>query len=38
MNSSDFTIYQKKDKIYSMGFEFNNILKKGYPAMIRQQK
>ena len=39
MNISDFTIYQKKDKIYSMGFEFNNILKKkGYPAMIGGSK
>ena len=29
----------KKDKIYSMGFEFNNILKKqGYPAMIGGSK
>ena len=35
MNNNDFTIYQKKNKIYSMGFEFNNILKKnGYPAMV----
>ena len=35
MKKSDFTIYEKKGKIYSMGFEFNNLLKsKGLPAMI----
>jgi len=35
MNKSDFTMYEKKGKIYSMGFEFNNMLKKNYlPAMV----
>jgi len=35
MKKSDFAIYEKKGKIYSMGFEFNNLLKKrGLPAMI----
>lgn len=35
MKKGDFTIYEKKGKIYSMGFEFNNLLKKkGFPAMV----
>ncbi len=35
MKKSDFAIYEKKGKIYSMGFEFDNLLKKkGLPAMV----
>jgi hypothetical protein len=35
MNISDFAIYRKKDRIYSMGFEIKNLLKNnGLPAMI----
>lgn len=35
MNKSDFTVYEKKGKIYSMGFEFNNMLKQNnLPAMV----
>ena len=35
MNKNDFALYEKKGKIYSMGFEFNNLLtKNGLPAMV----
>ena len=35
MNKSDFTMYEKHGKIYSMGFEFDNMLKqKNLPAMV----
>ena len=27
MKKSDFALYEKNGKIYSMGFEFNNLLK-----------
>tara|TARA_B100000035_G_scaffold304596_1_gene304501 strand:- start:1876 stop:2208 length:333 start_codon:yes stop_codon:yes gene_type:complete len=35
MKKSDFALYEKNGKIYSMGFEFNNLLKEqGLPAMV----
>ena len=35
MKKKRFCIYEKKGKIYSMGFEFDNLLKKnGLPAMV----
>lgn len=35
MNKNDFTFYEKHGKIFSMGFEFNNMLKtNNLPAMI----
>lgn len=35
MNKNDFTFYEKNGKIFSMGLEFNNMLKSNnLPAMI----
>lgn len=39
MNKGDFTLYEKKGNIYSMGMQFKNILRSsGLPAMVGGSK